>query len=282
MSIPTTSPSASPGIVPFLRYAGTAADLRPGHRRLRRPPAQPPRPSAAEGIEPVSLSRRVGRRFAMGRPRAVTEPAQQFFRDNPSWKSLEPEDLARAYVQHYLDSGALAGPARAQAKSNRPFHISVASDQDSLEVLTRRAPLVADQLVVTHASGEVYVFSDSGTRAGKYLVSEAVGPVKRRAFGMDLVGPSADIREKTYVHCSGLVELGNYLRAVEPMLQAGLVTYLPRVSKLEDEEVGPFDQFAYNDEVGAASGGPGRSSGGHRPHAGCTREALLPPPAPVN
>ncbi len=174
--------------------------------------------------------RRLQRFMVRRAARKITVPAQRFFQETADWSTLASEDLAKAYVQHYLDSGALTAQSVARADLDRPFHISVASDESSLEILTRRAPLVADQVILTHEASTLYVDPRPGgsAKAGQYFLSRREYETKGRYL-------NAEVTEQTYVHCSGFGALGDYLRAVEPMLQSGLITYIPRVSVSADE-----------------------------------------------
>ncbi len=176
--------------------------------------------------------RRLHRFLARRNASKITLPAQRFFQETLDWRTLASEDLAKAYVQHYLRSGALTEQSRARADFDRPFHISVASDESSLDILTRRAPLVADQVIITHEASTWHVQPRPGgsATAGQYLLSEREYETKGSGiFGEGNVF-DAEVVERAYVHCSGFGALGDYLRAVEPMLQSGVITYIPRVS----------------------------------------------------
>ncbi len=196
-----------------------------------------------EEVQAVPSLRRLHRFMARRNARKITVPAQQFFQETSDWNTLASEDLAKAYVQHYLDSGALTEQSRARADFDRPFHISVASDESSLDILTRRAPLVADQLIITHEASTSHVDPRPGdiAKAGQYLLSRREYETKGSSIfgGQGRSFFDAEVVEQTYVHCSGFGALGDYLRAVEPMLQSGLITYIPRVSIHAQE----FDGF---------------------------------------
>lgn len=151
----------------------------------------------------------------------LARPGQQFFTITPDWRGLTPESLAKAFVNYYVTSGLLERPNAATIGADGLFHLSIASDQESLEILTKRGPLVADRLLLSHAK------IDRGN-----VVDESVEDPRRTKgwwWQRDLV--PLEQTETVYAHGADLTALGTYLRDVEPLISQGQLTYIPRVTR---------------------------------------------------
>ncbi|HEX8103207.1 MAG TPA: hypothetical protein VF533_11380 [Solirubrobacteraceae bacterium] len=116
------------------------------------------------------------------------------------------EAYARAYIDDFVEKGV----ARSiEARERGRYDFALAIDDGDIELLTRRALLVADKLVLAH---------------GPSTALQLLSSVKDEGFDWWT-------DTSTYVRCPDLTALGRYLTACEPLIANGTLTYLPNIER---------------------------------------------------
>jgi hypothetical protein len=127
------------------------------------------------------------------------------------------ERYAKGFLERGIDSILLNS-----ADGRRRFDITIASNDTDLRELTKRGSLIADRLVLCHASvGDSYPVSEKHTppqRDGLWISDDVV---KR-------YGPAADV-------------LGSYILDSSPLMEAGRIIYSPNYHRIETGTTAHYD-----------------------------------------
>ncbi|MCZ7435134.1 hypothetical protein O7598_01890 [Micromonospora sp. WMMC241] len=141
-----------------------------------------------------------------------------------------PDDVAgyaRRYLVDFIDGNRGEEIARDLAPTgrsgrSRPFDVSVASLDQDLSFLTKRATLVTGKLILSQPGG-----------ATRYLANRE----RCMRCGEDPARCGRDCRfedvqiDDLYAECEDLERLGAYLRDCAPLLESGQLVYFPQTSR---------------------------------------------------
>jgi hypothetical protein len=145
------------------------------------------------------------------------------------------KESAERHVERYLKAvSGLTELVELRSNSTAGFEVSIVTSDADLSSITRRASLIASELIVAHAN--------SGIRSP--IWSEEI----RRG------GSHQDLFEDNYsIDCPSVSRLGEWLSAVAPLLRAGRLIYFPHIHKqqtiVDSRRFENLDQTGHNEDI---------------------------------
>lgn len=170
--------------------------------------------------------------------KTVAKDMRQFFRylrKNSDYEiPSNPAEVAKDYGR-YLMHGRFTNLAYDKRISRSRFYVGLSAGGESLDILTKRAALITDTLLLSHARQGQYHRLSQMTRSSE---SDA-WPSTLTAHGVS-IAPLGGLRSTPEavtegvdvygIHCPSLEALGKWILDAESLLKAGLAWYLPSYS----------------------------------------------------
>lgn len=140
----------------------------------------------------------------------VAEQMQVFFKLLKRAVRQDPQLVAESYV-NFVDQAPVRVLLESKSSRESKFYIGLSTDLN-LELVTKRAVLVCDTLLLTHARDAPIVWLNDSRISPKYISYDNHKQIERKGFT-----------------CQDPVLLGQWILDSEPLLKAGLTWYYPRV-----------------------------------------------------